>query len=64
MKYQVGETVITKKSHVCGGDQWQVLRIGAEVKVKCTKCGREVMMMKIDFDKRVKSNLTNKSTTQ
>ncbi|HAX02090.1 MAG: hypothetical protein A2Y45_02085 [Tenericutes bacterium GWC2_34_14] len=62
MKYQIGDTVITKKNHVCGSDQWQVLRVGAEVKVKCIKCGREVMMMKTDFDKRVKSVLMTKST--
>lgn len=55
MRYNLGDVVITKKKHVCGNDRWSIERIGAEVKIKCTQCGREVMMLKMDFDKKIKS---------
>jgi len=55
MKYQIGDLVITRKKHVCGSDLWTVERTGAEVRIKCKKCGREVMMLKMEFDKKIKS---------
>lgn len=54
MKYAVGDRVITKKPHVCGSFEWEILRTGAEIKAKCTKCGREIIMFKADFDKKIK----------
>ncbi len=54
MKYNVGDTLITKKPHVCGSNQWEVMRIGAEIKLKCLRCGREIMMLKLELDRRVK----------
>ena len=58
MKYDVGDRIITKKKHVCGNDIWLVERIGAEVRIKCTKCEREVMMLKMEFDKKIKNIIT------
>ena len=58
MKYVVGDRIVTKKKHVCGNDIWLVERIGAEVRIKCTKCEREVMMLKMEFDKRIKNIIT------
>jgi hypothetical protein len=54
MIYQVNDVLITKKKHVCGSDQWLVLRIGAEIKIRCIKCQREVLIFKADLDKKVK----------
>jgi len=55
MKYQLGDKVVTKKPHVCGSFEWEILRMGAEIKAKCTKCGREIIMFKADFDQKIKS---------
>lgn len=55
MKYEVGDKIITKKQHVCGSDTWTIERIGAEVRIKCDKCGREVMMLKMELDRKIKS---------
>jgi hypothetical protein len=44
MNLTVGMSVKTKKPHPCGGGVWQVTRTGADVKLQCTSCGREVMM--------------------
>ncbi|MBU1141784.1 MAG: DUF951 domain-containing protein [Firmicutes bacterium] len=54
MKYNVGDHLNTKKKHVCGSDEWEVLRMGIDIKLKCVKCGREIMMFKADLDKKIK----------
>lgn len=40
----LGDKVITKKPHACGGNEWTVVRTGADVKLSCVKCGRVVML--------------------
>lgn len=55
MKFEVNESIITKKAHVCGSNKWLILRTGAEIKIKCTGCGREIMILKVDLEKRIKS---------
>jgi hypothetical protein len=54
MKYNIGDHIITKKKHVCGSDEWEVLRTGAEIKIKCIKCSREIMVFKTELDKKIK----------
>lgn len=51
--YKLGDIVTTKKPHVCQSKTWEVLRIGVDIKLRCQGCGREIMMMKKDLDKRV-----------
>ncbi len=53
-KIEVGTIVTMKKGHPCGANEWEVIRIGADVKLKCTNCGRIVMMPRIEFNKKVK----------
>ncbi len=55
MKIDLNDILVTKKKHVCGSDRWIVTRIGAEVKIKCEKCGREVMFFKPTLEKRIKA---------
>lgn len=44
MDYQVGDIVTLKKQHPCGSHEWEVLRVGADFRLKCAGCGRQVMM--------------------
>lgn len=53
MTYAVGDTLFTKKKHVCGSKEWEVTRTGIDIRIKCKGCGREVMMFKADLDKKV-----------
>lgn len=53
--YNVGDNVITRKPHACGSDKWTVLRVGADYKIKCDKCGHVVMLSSEKFHKAVKS---------
>lgn len=44
MKYEVGGKIITKKNHACGSNEWVIVRTGADVKIKCSKCGRAIFL--------------------
>ena len=43
-RYQVGQVVTLKKPHPCGSRDWEILRVGADFRLKCTGCGHQVMM--------------------
>ena len=55
MNYQVNDTITLKKKHVCGSYDWVVIRTGAERKIRCAKCNREVMILKKELDRRIKT---------
>ncbi|MEG6617245.1 DUF951 domain-containing protein [Peptococcaceae bacterium 1198_IL3148] len=54
IKYQVGDIVQMKKGHPCGGDQWEIMRTGVDFRIKCTTCGRLLMISREKFLKSVK----------
>ncbi len=56
MAVNVGDKVTTKKPHPCGSAEWTIIRTGADVKLKCTKCGRVIMLTLNDFKKRLKNS--------
>ncbi|HOM42795.1 MAG TPA: DUF951 domain-containing protein, partial [Bacillota bacterium] len=39
-QFNLGDIVETKKQHPCGDNHWEVIRVGADFKIKCLKCGR------------------------
>ena len=54
MEIKVGDVVRLKKKHPCGGDQWRVVRLGADVGLSCLKCGHRVLLERSIFERRVK----------
>ena len=54
----VGDKVRMRKSHPCGGYEWEVTRIGADIGIRCLTCGRRVMLPRSKFVKQVKSILS------
>lgn len=54
MDIKLGDTVITKKPHPCGGSEWTVVRTGADLKLKCSTCGRIVMLDRAEGERRIK----------
>ena len=56
MQWQVGDKIKTKKNHPCGSKEWEVLRTGADFKLKCLGCGRVVPVDYLSFLKMVKNN--------
>ncbi len=55
--FGLGDRVMMKKEHPCGSGTWQVIRIGADIKIKCEGCGRIVMLDRPTFEKRLKKVL-------
>ena len=53
-EYKLGSVVIMKKEHPCGTNEWEITRLGADIKIKCINCGRSIMMPRIDFNKKLK----------
>jgi len=53
-EYSIGDIVETKKGHPCGSSEWEVLRTGADFKLRCMGCGRIIMLSYEDFKKRVR----------
>lgn len=53
-EYHLGSLVIMKKGHPCGNNEWEIVRTGADIKIKCTKCGRTVMLPRVEFNKKLK----------
>lgn len=54
MDINVGDIVKLKKQHPCGSAEWEVLRIGADFRIKCTGCGRQIMIARRLLEKDVK----------
>lgn len=59
--YQVGSKVAMKKPHAClikatgkKANCWEVKRLGADIKIKCTNCDHMVMMSRYDFERKLK----------
>ena len=53
-EYKLGSTVIMKKNHPCGSNEWEITRLGADIKIKCLNCGRSIMLPRIEFNKKLK----------
>ena len=49
-----GDTVRLRKPHPCGSDEWEVVRVGANIGLKCLKCRRTVLLTRDVFRRRVK----------
>ena len=59
---QAGDIVRLRKPHPCGGFDWQVTRIGADIGLKCLTCQHRVMLERRDFEKRLKTILRHAET--
>ena len=44
LEYNIGDIVRTKKQHPCGNKEWEITRVGVDFKLKCTKCGKIILM--------------------
>lgn len=58
MEIKIGDIVRLKKKHACGGDQWQVIRVGADIGLRCQKCHHRVLLERVIFERRVKAFLS------
>ena len=54
MDVRVGDELVMKKAHPCGENRFEVLRSGIDFRLRCKKCGREVMVPRIKIEKNIK----------
>lgn len=54
MKYKVNDIVTLKKGHPCGENKWEILRTGADIKLKCWGCDKIVWLTRLEFNKRIR----------
>ncbi len=57
MDIRVGDRLKMKKSHPCGSYEWEVLRIGADFRLRCCGCGHEVMGARSKFERNIRGVL-------
>ena len=57
MDVRVGDKLLMKKQHPCGSREFLVLRAGMDFKIRCTGCGREVMVPRSKCEKNIKKIL-------
>ena len=55
MELRLGDVVRLRKPHPCGGFDWEVVRLGADIRIKCLVCERLVMLARSELQKRTKS---------
>lgn len=61
MDVQVGDLLEMKKPHPCGNREFAVLRAGMDFRLRCTKCGRELMAPRVKIEKNIKKILRKES---
>ncbi|MDR1688590.1 MAG: DUF951 domain-containing protein [Clostridiales bacterium] len=54
LELNVGDIVRMKKPHPCGGYEWEILRTGADFRIRCITCSHMVMLSRVKFEKGVK----------
>jgi hypothetical protein len=60
--FVVGDVVRLKKPHPCGGYDWTVVRLGADIGLKCLGCGRRVLLPRREVERRLKQFVERAST--
>ena len=55
MDIQVGDHLLMKKEHPCGSREWLVLRVGMDFRMRCCRCGHEIMAPRSKIEKNIKS---------
>jgi hypothetical protein len=52
--YALNEVVTLKKTHPCGGSDWKIVRVGADIKLQCVTCGKYINLTREELRKNAK----------
>lgn len=55
LEIRMGDVVRLRKPHPCGGFEWEVVRLGADIGIRCRTCGRRVLLDRRTLEKRLKA---------
>lgn len=59
-KYGLNSIVEMKKDHACQTNKWQIIRVGVDIKLKCLNCGREIMLDRLEFERKMRRVISEK----
>jgi len=57
IEYELYDVVELKKGHPCGANEWKIIRLGMDIRLKCENCGRSVLIPRLKFNRRIKKIL-------
>ncbi len=63
MDIQLGDVYRLRKPHPCGSYDWKVVRVGADIGMRCLKCDHKVLIARSEFERRVKTLLERPETS-
>jgi hypothetical protein len=55
----LGDRIRMRKPHPCGSHEWTIVRLGADIGIKCAQCGRRVLLSRRDFERRLDTVLSS-----
>ena len=64
IEFNLNDEVIMKKPHACKTNLWTITRNGADIKIKCHNCGREILMDRLEFMRKVKKVIKNEKKSE
>lgn len=54
-RFHLGDIVRLRKPHPCGSYEWEITRLGMDIRIRCLGCGHQVMLPRVRFEKSVKT---------
>ncbi|GLV59463.1 hypothetical protein KDH_62890 [Dictyobacter sp. S3.2.2.5] len=64
MQFAIGERLRLRKKHPCGSFDWEVVRLGADIGLRCEKCGRRILLPRSEVERRVKQVLPRLASSE
>lgn len=61
--YELHDIVEMKKQHPCGTNSWEIIRMGADIRIKCQGCGQLILMPRREFERKMKKVLRKAADT-
>jgi hypothetical protein len=62
VEVHVGDVVRLRKTHACGGTDWSIVRLGADIGLRCATCQHRILLPRSQFERRLKSFLSRAVT--
>jgi hypothetical protein len=62
VEVHVGDVVRLRKEHACGGTDWSIIRLGADIGLRCSTCSHRILLARSVFERRLKSFLSRAVT--
>ncbi len=62
--FALNDIVEMKKPHPCGTNSWKIIRMGMDIRIKCTGCNHSVLLPRSEFEKKIKKIISKDLTNQ